>query len=46
MSTEAVIGGYILSKADMLLDESIKDNFKSLMNSLLKEKWVLKKGMS
>lgn len=42
MSTEAVIGGYILSKADMLLDESIKDNFKSLMNSLLKEKWVHK----
>ncbi|MDF7758923.1 NACHT domain-containing protein [Kosakonia cowanii] len=42
MVAEAAIGGYILSKADMLLDESIKDNFKLLMSTLLKEKWTHK----
>lgn len=42
MSTEIAVGGYLLSKADMLIDESIKDGFKSLMTSLLKEKWVHK----
>lgn len=42
MSAEMMIGTYILSKADMLIDETIKDSFKAMMSHILKEKWVHK----
>ncbi len=35
-------GSYVISKVDMLIDESLKAKFSSLMNSILKDKWSYK----